>query len=70
LFRVTVSTHVVFGEIHYHARLINSACDRVVGILVFRTDEWTEFLRVCEAFHIQVEVKDEVPPAASAHPAS
>jgi hypothetical protein len=70
VFRVTVKTCVVVGSIHYHCRLLSRrpGGDRVVGILVLYADEWTEFLRVCEALHI--EVTNEVPPQASAHPAS
>jgi hypothetical protein len=68
VFRVIVRTQAVIGEIHYHCRLINTTRDRVVGILIFHADEWPEFLRVCEAFHI--EVTNEVPPAASNSSAS
>jgi hypothetical protein len=67
MFRVNVRTQVVAGALHYHVRLSSfrgDGCWYVCGILMLHEAEWLEFLRICQAFHIEVIV-GEVPATAS-----
>jgi hypothetical protein len=62
MFRLSVKTQVVRGEIHYHATMA-SHMGNVVGILVFNPQEWLEFLAFCQASHFEVKISESIPPA-------
>lgn len=68
MFRVTVKTQAVRGELRYHLRLDSTRGGerRICGVLELDPQEWVAFLSIAEHEHIPIEVTHETVPAAPA----
>jgi hypothetical protein len=64
VFSVTLRTQVVGDALHYHITL-SARCadrDRLCGIITLHgMDEWVDFLKICEAFHMPIINESPLP---------
>jgi hypothetical protein len=67
MFRVNVRTQIVAGSLHYHVRVASFRAGYwcVCGVLQLHEPEWLEFLRVCEAFSVEVTIGETLPIASA-----
>jgi len=68
MFRVEVAARVVNGSLQYHVRVLvlHRHSYSVCGVLALDPDEWAEFLKVCEAAHVEVRLSPETAAPAPA----
>ncbi len=67
MFRVSVKTQLVAGQLHYHLRCARVSDNRVCAVAELHQSEWLAFLQFAEHDHrFEIEVEHERVPTAPA----